>query len=147
MRFSNRIQQMDTSALREVLALTAKPDIISFAGDTFRFPSEPLLFRGNALLHSHGKSCIMSADSKKGRPGKVLPTPPGPMQENAALPHSRYYCACFSLYSVLCFLSRGEMRLCVCSGVGIVNPCAAFVVSRESPRGPGRKYHPQRLNR
>ena len=29
MRFSNRIQQMDTTVLRELLALTAKPDIIS----------------------------------------------------------------------------------------------------------------------
>ena len=32
MRFSNRISHMDTSALRNVLALTARPDIISFAG-------------------------------------------------------------------------------------------------------------------
>ena len=32
MRFSKRISQMDTSDLRNVLALTARPDIISFAG-------------------------------------------------------------------------------------------------------------------
>ena len=32
MRFSKRISQMDTSDLRNVLALTAWPDIISFAG-------------------------------------------------------------------------------------------------------------------
>ena len=31
MRFSRRIQQMDTSVLRELLALTAKPDIISLS--------------------------------------------------------------------------------------------------------------------
>lgn len=34
------------------------------------------------------------------------------------------------------------MRLCVCSGVGIVNPCAAFVVSGESLWGTGTGVPP-----
>lgn len=40
------------------------------------------------------------------------------------------------------FSQEGGMRLCVCSGVGNCNPCAAFVVSRERPRGPGKEVPP-----
>lgn len=109
----------------------------------------PPLFRRNALLHFRRESGIMSIRQQKRQAGRVLPTPPGPMQENVPLPHSRYNCARFSLYPLLCFFARGRMWLCACWR------CREFVKSlrrfccltRESPRGPGRKYHPQRLNR
>ena len=117
-------------------------------GDTYRFPSEPLLC-GNALLHFLVKTYIIIADNKKGRPEGCYQHPSGPMQENTPLPHSRYNCACFSLYPLRSDLSRGRMRLCACWR------CREFVKSLrrfcclcgEAYGGRERKYHPQRLNR
>lgn len=93
---------------------------------------------GNALLHSRPKSCIMSADNKKGRPAGCYQHPPARMQENASLPHSRYNCACFSLYPFPCVLSRGEMRLCVCSGVGNCKSLRRFCCLTGKPTGDGK---------
>lgn len=76
-------------------------------------PRNPF-FCGNALLHFLVKTYIIIADNKKGRPEGCYQHPSGPMQENHPLPHSRYNCARFSLYPVLCVLSRGRMWLCAC---------------------------------
>ena len=61
MRFSNRIQQMDTTVLRELLALTAKPDIISFAGGLpapESFPVEALRQASDLVYRLRGRIAL-----------------------------------------------------------------------------------------
>lgn len=66
MRFSNRISHMDTSALRNVLALTARPDIISFAGGLpapEAFPAEALRRAADKVLSARGPAALQYSAS------------------------------------------------------------------------------------
>ena len=66
MRFSNRISHMDTSALRNVLALTARPDIISFAGGLpapEAFPVEALRRAADKVLSARGPAALQYSAS------------------------------------------------------------------------------------
>ena len=66
MRFSRRIQQMDTSVLRELLALTAKPDIISFAGGLpapESFPVEALRMASDRVYRLCGRTALQYSPS------------------------------------------------------------------------------------
>ena len=66
MRFSNRIQQMDTTVLRELLALTAKPDIISFAGGLpapESFPVEALRQASDLVYRLRGRIALQYSPS------------------------------------------------------------------------------------
>ena len=66
MRFSNRISHMDTSALRNVLALTARPDIISFAGGLpapEAFPVEALRRAADKALSARGPAALQYSAS------------------------------------------------------------------------------------
>ena len=66
MRFSNRISHMDTSALRNVLALTARPDIISFAGGLpapEAFPVEDLRRAADKVLSARGPAALQYSAS------------------------------------------------------------------------------------
>ena len=61
MRFSKRIVQMDTSTVRDVLALTAKPDIISFAGGLpapESFPLEELCRASDKVYRANGRAAL-----------------------------------------------------------------------------------------
>ena len=67
MRFSKRISQMDTSDLRNVLALTARPDIISFAGGLpapEAFPVEALRRAADRVLRTQGPAALQYAPSQ-----------------------------------------------------------------------------------
>lgn len=67
MRFSKRISQMDTSDLRNVLALTARPDIISFAGGLpaeEAFPVEPLRRAADKVFRTRGPAALQYAPSQ-----------------------------------------------------------------------------------
>ena len=66
MRFSNRIQQMDTTVLRELLALPAKPDIISFAGGLpapESFPVEALRPGSDLVYRLRGRIALQYSPS------------------------------------------------------------------------------------
>ena len=66
MRFSNRISHMDTSALRNMLALTARPDIISFAGGLpapEAFPVEALRQAADKVLSARGPAALQYSAS------------------------------------------------------------------------------------
>ena len=66
MRFSKRILEMDTSAVREVLALTAKPDIISFAGGLpapESFPVEAMRLAADRVYRTNGRSALQYGPS------------------------------------------------------------------------------------
>lgn len=67
MRFSKRIVHMDTSAVREVLALTAKPDIISFAGGLpapESFPLEELCRASDKVYRTNGRAALQYGPSE-----------------------------------------------------------------------------------
>ena len=67
MRFSKRISQMDTSDLRNVLALTARPDIISFAGGLpapEAFPVEALRRAADRVLRTRGPAALQYGPSQ-----------------------------------------------------------------------------------
>ena len=67
MRFSKRISQMDTSDLRNVLALTARPDIISFAGGLpapEAFPVEALRRAADRVLRTRGAAALQYGPSQ-----------------------------------------------------------------------------------
>lgn len=67
MRFSKRISQMDTSDLRNVLALTARPDIISFAGGLpaeEAFPVEQLRRAADKVFRTRGSAALQYAPSQ-----------------------------------------------------------------------------------
>ena len=67
MRFSKRISQMDTSDLRNVLALTARPDITSFAGGLpaeEAFPVEPLRRAADKVFRTRGPAALQYAPSQ-----------------------------------------------------------------------------------
>ncbi len=108
-------------------------------GGRIRRPAKnPIAFPCQNIYNGNGQ--------QKGRPVGCYQHPPARMQENEPLPHSRYNCACFSLYPFPCILSRGEMRLCVCSGVGNCKSLRRFCCLTGKPTGDGKgKYHPQRL--
>ena len=66
MRFSKRILEMDTSAVREVLALTAKPDIISFAGGLpapESFPVEAMRMASDQVYRTNGRTALQYGPS------------------------------------------------------------------------------------
>lgn len=66
MRFANRVQHMDTTALREVLALTTKPDIISFAGGLpapESFPVEALRKASDRVYRLSGPAALQYSPS------------------------------------------------------------------------------------
>lgn len=67
MRFSKRITKMDTSAVREVLALTAKPDVISFAGGLpapESFPLEDLRRASDKVYRTKGRAALQYGPSQ-----------------------------------------------------------------------------------
>lgn len=67
MRFSKRIIHMDTSAVRDVLALTAKPDIISFAGGLpapESFPLEELCSATDKVYRTKGRTALQYGPSE-----------------------------------------------------------------------------------
>lgn len=67
MRFSKRIAQMDTSIVRDVLALTAKPDIVSFAGGLpapEAFPLEDLRRATDKVFHVYGPAALQYGPSR-----------------------------------------------------------------------------------
>lgn len=71
MRFSDRISRMDTSAVRNVLALTAKPDIISFAGGLpapESFPLEALRKASDKVYLTKGTAALQYGPSEGFRP-------------------------------------------------------------------------------
>lgn len=87
MRFSRRIQQMDTSVLRELLALTAKPDIISFAGGLpapESFPVEALRRASDRVYRLYGRTALQYS------PSAGLPS----LREKLAQRHRRQGIAC-----------------------------------------------------
>ena len=66
MRFSKRISQMDTSDLRNVLALTARPDIISFAGGLpapEAFPVEAMRRATDKVYRTRGAAALQYGSS------------------------------------------------------------------------------------
>ena len=66
MRFSKRISQMDTSDLRNVLALTAQPDIISFAGGLpapEAFPVEAIRQATDKVYRTRGAAALQYSSS------------------------------------------------------------------------------------
>lgn len=66
MRFSKRILEMDTSTLRDVLALTAKPDVISFAGGLpapESFPVEAMRVAADQVYRTNGRSALQYGPS------------------------------------------------------------------------------------
>lgn len=67
MRFSKRILEMDTSAVREVLALTTKPDIISFAGGLpapESFPVEAMRMASDQVYRTNGRTALQYGPSQ-----------------------------------------------------------------------------------
>lgn len=67
MRFSKRITHMDTSTVRNVLALTAKPDIISFAGGLpapESFPLEELRLASDKVYRTNGRAALQYGPSE-----------------------------------------------------------------------------------
>lgn len=67
MRFSKRISLMDTSILQNVLALTAKPDIISFAGGLpapEAFPLEDLHRATDKVFRTYGPAALQYGPSR-----------------------------------------------------------------------------------
>lgn len=66
MHFSKRIQQMNTLTLREVLALTAKPDIISLAGGLpapESFPVDALRQASDRIYRLNGRTALQYSPS------------------------------------------------------------------------------------
>ncbi|MGW8144665.1 MAG: aminotransferase-like domain-containing protein [Anaerolineales bacterium] len=60
-RYAQRTQRMESSAIRELLKLTEKPDIISFGGGLPApdvFPVEEFNAACNRVLHSHGAMAL-----------------------------------------------------------------------------------------
>ncbi len=60
-RYAQRTQRMTSSAVRELLKLTEKPDIISFAGGLPApdvFPVEEFAEACNRVLHEHGAQAL-----------------------------------------------------------------------------------------
>lgn len=71
MRFSDRVSRMDTSAVRRVLALTAKPDIISFAGGLpapESFPLEALRKASDKVYLTKGAAALQYGPSEGFQP-------------------------------------------------------------------------------
>ncbi len=71
MRFSDRVFRMDTSAVREVLALAAKPDVISFAGGLpalEAFPLEELRRASDQVYRTKGAAALQYGPSKGFQP-------------------------------------------------------------------------------
>lgn len=71
MRFSDRVSRMDTSAVRNVLALTAKPDIISFAGGLpapESFPLEALRKASDKVYLTKGTAALQYGPSEGFQP-------------------------------------------------------------------------------
>ena len=67
MQFSKRIAMMDTSIVRDVLALTAKPDIISFAGGLpapEAFPLEELRRSADKVFRTCGPAALQYGPSR-----------------------------------------------------------------------------------
>lgn len=59
--FSQRAQKLTSSAIREILKVTARPEIISFAGglpSPKGFPIEPLRAAFDQVLRDHGESAL-----------------------------------------------------------------------------------------
>ena len=66
MRFANRIAQMDTSAIRELLALTEHPDIISFGGGLPApevFPLEDIRRATDKVYRTRGRAALQYSSS------------------------------------------------------------------------------------
>ena len=66
MRFSKRILEMDTSTVRDVLALTAKPDVISFAGGLpapESFPVEAMRLAADRVYRTNGRAALQYSSS------------------------------------------------------------------------------------
>ena len=66
MRFSKRILEMDTSTVRDVLALTAKPDVISFAGGLpapESFPVEAMRLAADRVYRTNGQAALQYGSS------------------------------------------------------------------------------------
>ena len=60
-RFAQRTQRMTSSAIRELLKLTAQPDIISFAGGLpgpALFPIEEVREAADTVLQQHGRKAL-----------------------------------------------------------------------------------------
>jgi 2-aminoadipate transaminase len=56
-RYASRVQQMQSSAIREILKITQRPDIISFAGGLPApelFPSQQIIDASRRALENHG---------------------------------------------------------------------------------------------
>src|SRR5436190_7034482 len=60
-RFSKRAEQLQSSAIREILKITVRPDIISFAGglpSPLTFPVERMQAAFDAVLSREGKVAL-----------------------------------------------------------------------------------------
>src|SRR5512134_3045386 len=60
-RFAQRTQRMTSSAIRELLKLTAQPDIISFAGGLpgpALFPIDEVREAADIVLEQHGRQAL-----------------------------------------------------------------------------------------
>ena len=104
-------------------------------------PRNPF-FCGNALLHFRAKPCIIETTTKKaGRKGAGNTRPA--LCRRIPLSHTADITApVFHYTPFYAFSQGGECSCALVSGVGNRNPCAAFVVSRESRRGPGMEVPP-----
>lgn len=117
-------------------------------GDTYRFPSEPLLLRKCPIAFPCQNIYNNSGQQKKaGRKGATN-TRPALCRRNGLSHTADITAPVFHYTPFYAIYQGGECSCALVSGVGNRNPCAAFVVSHGKAYG-GRewKYHPQRLNR
>ena len=132
----------------QVMGTEARLSIPYLPGDTFSFPSEPLLLRKCPIAFPCQNIYNNSGQQKKaGRKGAGN-TRPALCRRNGLSHTADITAPVFHYTPFYSFYQGGECSCALVSGVGNRNPCAAFVVSHgKAHGGRERKYHPQRLNR